>query len=451
MKKIFLFFVLIIIFFAESKETNIVIYNQNFAVCDEIREIEVGKGKSTIVFTDIPKFIEPTSIQFYPTTNKQDFSVLEIVFDYDVLNSEKLLSKNIGKNVEIITKDGQFYSGKLLFYDSVYIGIEVKDRILILNRENFKEMKFEKIEFDLKPKLKFLVNNNKEGVQKFHLKYSTSNINWKADYIGEYDEEKNKLNLNGFITIENKSGIDYKDVSLVLIAGEVKKMMENVSLRKEGFGIAGFEAKAVPSFEEKPFFEYHKYTLKGKTDINDGEIKQINFVFKEIKIDKRYVYDGATYRYYYYDNWRNLPYNEKVEILIEFKNEGEVLPSGKIRIFKNEKEGSLFIGENYIPHTPIGDKVKFSIGNAFDIKGERKIIDHQKISSNIYKDTYEIKIKNFKKEDVLVEVIEHLYGTWEIIEKTHDYEKIDAYTIKFPVKVNSNGEQIVRYTVMTKF
>jgi hypothetical protein len=211
-------------------------------------------------------------------------------------------------------------------------------------------------------------------------------------------------------------------------------------------------AEAPSSFQESPVFEYHRYTLKGKADIKDGEIKQINFYNKNnIKVEKKYTYDGAITRYYHYENWRNLQYNDKVEISIEFKNEGEVLPAGKIRIFKNEKEGSIFIGENRIPHTPIGEKVKLPLGNVFDIKGERKIVAHERISQNVYKDTYEIKIKNFKKEDVIVEVIEHLYGTWEITEKTHDYLKEDAWTVKFPVKVKGNGEEIVKYTVITRF
>ncbi|MCM8803689.1 MAG: DUF4139 domain-containing protein [Candidatus Omnitrophica bacterium] len=451
MKKIFIFLGLIVSFATESKEIKMVIYNQNFAVCDEEREIEIPSGKSTIIFTDIPKFIEPTSIQFYPLSNNINFSILEQVFDYDILNSEKVFSKNIGKKVDIITKDGQLHSGKLLFYDSGYIGIEEKDKISVLNKENLMKINFEIMELNLKPKLKFLIQSNKNVVQKFILKYITSNINWKADYVGEYNEEKNKLKINGFITIDNKTGTDYENVSLVLIAGEVKKIAEPVPLTKVGLA-EKMERAIIPPFQESQVFEYHKYTLKTKTDIKDGEIKQINFLSKkDIKVDKKYVYDGTVHRYYHYDNWRNLPYNEKVEVLIEFKNEDEVLPSGKLRVFKSEKDGSLFIGENFISHTPIGEKVKLSLGNAFDIKGERKIISHEKISQQIFKDTYEIKIKNFKKEDVLVDIIEHLYGTWEILEKTHDYEKIDAYTIKFPVKVKNNDQVVLKYTVMTKF
>ncbi|MCS7180922.1 MAG: hypothetical protein NZ891_06200 [bacterium] len=456
MKKVFIFLVFGTFLYSQSKkDVKLFIYNQNFAVCNEVREMEIPQGKNELIFTDIPKFIEPSSVQFSVLSPATKFYVLEQSFNYDIYTSEKVFTKNIGEKVSIITKDGQLYSGILLFYESGNIGIETKDKIIVVNKENLREVSFAKTGmFTYKPQLKFLVQNEKKDIYKILLKYTTSNINWKADYIGEFNEGKSILNLNGFITVNNKCGVDYENAEIELIAGEVKKLMgyELANQRALGAVDALKAEKQIVSFEEQPIFEYHRYTLKGKTDIKDGEIKQINFLNKEnIKVEKKYTYDGAITRYYHYDNWRNLQYNEKVEVLIEFKNEGEILPAGKIKIFKDEKEGSIFIGENKITHTPIGDKVKLSLGNAFDIKGERKIISHERISQQVYKDTYEIKIKNFKKEDVVVEVIEHLYGTWEITDKSQDYEKIDAYTIKFPVKVKSNGEEIVKYTVITRF
>ncbi|MGB9677096.1 MAG: DUF4139 domain-containing protein [Candidatus Ratteibacteria bacterium] len=459
MKKIFIFICFAGLLFSESKkDVKLIIYNQNFAVCDEIREIEVLSGRNELIFTDIPKFIEPSSVQISILSPSTKLNFLEHSFNYDIYTSDKIFSKNIGEKVDIITKDGQFYSGILVFYDSGNFGIETKDKIIVINKENLKEVSFGKITtFTYKPQLKFFVENEKKDIFKILLKYITSNINWKADYTGSFDEEKSILNLSGFITIDNRCGVDYKNASIELIAGEVKKIVEYdaIANQRKAFGAADalkMEKQVVPSFEESPVFEYHRYTLKRKTDIKNEEIKQINFITKDdIKVEKKYSYYGAIARYYHYDNWRNLQCNDKVEVLVEFKNEDEVLPAGKIRIFKKEKEGSIFIGENKIPHTPIGEKIKLSLGNVFDIKGERKILTHERISQQVYKDTYEIKIKNFKKEDVVVDVIEYLYGNWEITEKTHDYEKLDAYTIKFPIKVKSNGEEIVRYTVITRF
>jgi hypothetical protein len=50
---------------------------------------------------------------------------------------------------------------------------------------------------------------------------------------------------------------------------------------------------------------------------------------------------------------------------------------------------------------------------------------------------------------VKVIVKENLYRwvTWEVIEKSTDYQKIDSRTVHFTVEVPANGEQTVTYTV----
>lgn len=456
-KKILLFLSFCSFIFCEleKKETRLTIYNQNFAVVEEIREGKIKEGKIRISILDIPKFIEPASIQIYPLSFPPDSSIIEQTYIYDIFTPEKLLEKNIGKEIEVITKDKETYSGKLLNFDPKNLIIKSKDKILVLNRENIKEIRTPKTdEFILKPQIDFIIENKienkKEKIHKILLKYTTKNINWKSDYIAEFDEEKSEIDLTGYITIDNKTGIDYKNSSIKLIAGEVKKLREEIPTVAKA-KLFEAEAPALPPVEEKPIFEYYSYILKEKTDIKDGETKQINYLSpKDIKVDKKYVYDGRIQRHYHYAHWRNLPYNEKVEIKIEFKNQNQPLPSGKIRIYKIEEGGSIFIGEDMIGHIPTGEIVKLSCGYAFDVKGERRIIAHERIGSDTYKDTYLIKVKNFKDKDIDVEVIERIYGDWDIIEKTDKFEKIDAYTIRFPIKVKAKGEKTIKYTAITK-
>ena len=61
----------------------------------------------------------------------------------------------------------------------------------------------------------------------------------------------------------------------------------------------------------------------------------------------------------------------------------------------------------------------------------------------------EIKLRNQKQEPVTVIVKENLYRwiNWQITSKTHDFEKQDARTIQFPVKIAAGGEVTLRYSV----
>jgi hypothetical protein len=61
----------------------------------------------------------------------------------------------------------------------------------------------------------------------------------------------------------------------------------------------------------------------------------------------------------------------------------------------------------------------------------------------------EVKVRNHKSQPVDVVVKENLYrwSNWKILTKTHEFQKEDARTINFPVKVAKDGETVVRYRV----
>ena len=59
-----------------------------------------------------------------------------------------------------------------------------------------------------------------------------------------------------------------------------------------------------------------------------------------------------------------------------------------------------------------------------------------------------IKLRNQKKEPVTVTVKENLYRwtNWQITNGTHNFEKEDARTVRFPVRIAAGQEVTLRYT-----
>jgi hypothetical protein len=89
-------------------------------------------------------------------------------------------------------------------------------------------------------------------------------------------------------------------------------------------------------------------------------------------------------------------------------------------------------------------------GNAFDMVGERKRTSYHLDSAHNWMDeSFEIRVRNHKKEPVNVRVVEHLYrGTnWKLTEQSTQSVKKDAQTIEFPLAMAPDGEQVVAYTV----
>ena len=63
-------------------------------------------------------------------------------------------------------------------------------------------------------------------------------------------------------------------------------------------------------------------------------------------------------------------------------------------------------------------------------------------------ESFEIKVRNHKKEPVDVRVVEHLYRgqNWEIQSNSDEYKKTDSHTIEFPVTIAPDGEKKITYT-----
>ncbi len=64
-------------------------------------------------------------------------------------------------------------------------------------------------------------------------------------------------------------------------------------------------------------------------------------------------------------------------------------------------------------------------------------------------ESFEIRLRNHKKEAVEVRAVEHLYRwtNWKLTEQSAPSRKTDAQTIEFPVTIAPNGEQVITYTV----
>jgi hypothetical protein len=96
--------------------------------------------------------------------------------------------------------------------------------------------------------------------------------------------------------------------------------------------------------------------------------------------------------------------------------------------------------------------VRLHIGNAFDLVGERRRTDFRVDSGNHRaSESFEITLRNRKKEPAEISVVEHLYRwtNWEIRpkERSQDFEKKDAQTIEFRVPLKPDEEKKVTYMV----
>ena len=295
-------------------------------------------------------------------------------------------------------------------------------------------------------------------------------MSWQADYNIIAPEKGDVVDIVGWVTMDNRSGRTFENARIKLMAGDVNKiqpgMARTYAMRVSGAAMA---ADMAPQVTEKSFDEYHLYTLERSTTLRDRETKQVEFIRASgIAAKQVYIYDGAKIDLNRYNgwNWENIrndhsygtESNAKIWVMREFVNSqanhlGMPLPKGRVRFYRHNDDGQVeFTGENSIDHTPKDETIRIYTGNAFDVAGERRrtnyTVENNRNAGNSATETFEIKVRNHKKEPVQVRVVEHLYrgGNWEIVSKSMDYKKSDSNTIEFPITVSPDEEKVITYT-----
>ena len=205
-------------------------------------------------------------------------------------------------------------------------------------------------------------------------------------------------------------------------------------------------------FAEEGFFEYHLYTLEGRTTLKNQQTKQLALLSAaEVPVTKHLMYYGAQD---YYRNSYGMPIsNQKVAVLLELKNStenrlGVPLPKGKVRVYKADSAGSQqFIGEDWIDHTPKNERVKIKLGDAFDVVGERTQKEWRKLGPGLWEVEWEISLRNHKKQEQTVTVIEPVPGDWQVLHASHAFDKPEAHTLRFSIPVPKEGAAKLVYRV----
>src|SRR5206468_4736461 len=306
------------------------------------------------------------------------------------------------------------------------------------------------------PTLVWLLRTQPTRPQRVEASYLTGGITWKADYVMVLNPADTLSDLTGWVTIDNKSGATYRDTALKLVAGDVNRARDP---RREA-RMMELAAKAAAAesrdFQSEGFFEYHLYTLDGRTTIKDNQTKQLSLLSAtEVPVAKHLIYYGAQD---YYRNAYGMPIsNQKIAVYLELKNSkenrlGVPLPKGKIRVYKADRSGSQqFIGEDWIDHTPKDERVRIKMGNAFDLVGSRTQKDWRKLASNLYEVEWEIALRNHKSEPQTVTVVEPVPGDWEVLASSHPYDKVEAHTLRYTIAVPKDGATKLTYRVRIHF
>ncbi len=446
------------------------IYNQGVAVVRETVPLELKNGVTQVSFDRATAQVRPDSVVLRDPAGKIAFSVLEQGYRNDPVSQSLLLQHFEGKTISFekrnpdgstpilrgkIVRSGHNPGGRA---QTPIIEVGGALRFSLPGLPLFPALGDDSI---LRPTLNWQIESPEPAALDAQLSYMTGGFSWQATYNVVAPEEGEMVTLNGWVTLSNTSGTAFKDASVKLVAGDVnvqRPNSPNVS-RLPGASLEGYSRVEKKQVTQKSFDDFHLYGLPRPITLRDQETKQVEFLNSaKVQARKTYVYSPSRQRFYGGWNYHPMKKNYPKEVFTswEFKNSeenglGVPFPAGTVRFYRSdETDGNLeFVGENKITHTPKNEIISVQTGTAFDLLGEHKTTNFEVSQSEEWiRESFEITLTNRSEEEKTIIVREPLWrwSNWEIEKNSMKFEKINANTIEFQVKVPADSKKTVSFT-----
>jgi len=429
-------------------DLSVTIYNSDLALVEDARTLDLKAGRQKLEFKDVSAAIRPETVSL----SAPGVSIVEQNFDYDLLTPDKLMEKAVGQQVKIVRtnpgdgKETTEVATVLAANEGVVL--KIGDRIEVLRDDGVPtRVIFDKVPETLRarPTLSVTVDADKAGPRGTKLSYLTSGLGWKADYVALFDEKKQALDLQGWITLTNSSGTPFENARTQLVAGQVNQL-NNGGYRPPTRSMV---SAGTESGTGERVADYYIYPLPQRTTIAANQNKQVGFLSAQGVAAKK-VYEIR-------EGWFGSEENPtSATVAIQFSNAklaglGSQLPAGVMRVYMRDQAGDpKFIGENALDHTPAGSELSIKTGEAFDVTSQATLVSQEKVSKT--RSRYEMKylVRNARPEAVTVELRQG--GLWrdgEVKAESLKSRRIDARTLGWSVPVPANGETVLTFTVET--
>jgi hypothetical protein len=435
-----------------------------FALVDRHVAFDLASGSNSVSLGGLPRALDAASVVLTPPAG---VSVRGQRFDFALADQSELLRRALGQTVTVEQSVGnarQSYTGTLVAAGEG-LTLRLPDgRIKVLSDYSSFELPRLPEGVANEPTLSWTLGADHGGHQEFGLSYATSGLAWQAEYrVDAQGLGKDcRMSLDGAAMVVNRSGADFNDVRLTLVAGQPNRTRGNAvdayanAAPRAAKAMMVAEAAVAPT----PSGEYQSYRLPNPGSLPQGAVQRLPLVDKAqgISCERRYEtsWQQGDWRPPYPmldENW-NSPADaqpQPVTATLRFKNDktsglGIPLPAGRVRMF----DGRDFLGEAQLGHTAAGQDVALTIGEVFDLKAERKREDFQlDRAGRTMSERISITLRNAKAQPANVRVTERLgrWTDWEIVSSSVPATKRNAQTASFDVPVPAGGETMLTYTV----
>ncbi|HEY2685663.1 MAG TPA: DUF4139 domain-containing protein [Steroidobacteraceae bacterium] len=429
---------------AAERDLSVTIYNNDLALVQDKRDIDLKAGRQRVEFPDVSAQIRAETA----TLAAADISIVEQNFDFDLLTPAKLMEKAVGHEVTLVrinpATGAETREKAAVLATNGGVVLKIGEHIEVLRDDGLPaRVIFDKVPENLRarPTLSVTLAAQHAGTERATLSYLTPGLGWKADYVALYNEADSKIDVQGWVTLTNTSGTSYDNAHTLLVAGSPGTADGN-DFRRPFMPRtrATLKQAGTESGNRERLGDFYLYPLAERTTIANKQTKQVSF------LDVHQV--PAEHGYEFRNGWLGtVEQPQSAKTVYSFSTSaraglGDQLPAGTLRFYMKDKRGDpQFIGESAIEHTPMGSVLSLSTGDAFDVKVKPIVDKRTRLGAFEWQSDMRYELTNALPREVTVKVLQDgLWGDTSIKQESQKSTRRSAEVAEWDVKVPANGK-----------
>lgn len=431
----------------------VTIYQNGQSLVQDTRKLNMPAGRSKQEFPDVSAQIRAETV----TLTGPGIGIVEQNFDYDLLTPAKLMEKAVGQTVTLIRTNPATGAevrvpAKVLAANGGVV-LQIGNTIEVLRDDGLPvRVIFDKVPPNLRARPTLSVTlESKGGLTPTTLTYLTPGLGWTSDYVTLFDDAKQTIDVQGWVTLTNNTGTDYTKADVLLVAGNTNGGGGRRNYTTPWNGSTGtIDEAGTESNDRERLGDYYLYPLAERTTIANAQQKQVSFLdVKAAPARKAYEFNNG---------WLATNEAASASSVLKFSTSragglGDQLPAGTMRVYMRDKRGDpQFIGESRIEATPMGSAMSIRTGEAFDVKVKTIVEERTRINSSRWKTKMRYEFTNARNEAITVDLGQSgLWGDVRIPEQSQEGKRVSADRVEWSVAVPANGKATLTATFDSRY
>jgi hypothetical protein len=413
---------------SEKQSLQITIYPLNLALVKDSREVMLLEGDNKVNFFAV----SPALVQDSFLLRTLDNSALifsEVSFQQNPLTFKGLLFRFANKMVVVFPKKSSIMNStpvtaRLLAATQKEALIEFNG---IVSRMSLNQIAFPGLPQGVSrlSSVKMRIKSPKSHKHPIELTYLTRGLNWQTDYTIEVDPQSGLCNMIGWVMIQNKSGVGYRNASIQLAS-------HNPSARES-------QAYRMPLF----------YPIPEPVNLHDGATKRVIF------LNAPQIKSCPLLRIQLpFTPGKKLMHSIKLNTQRWFRIQnvarnklGFLIPPGKIRVYANDQKNQIrFVGTTKLGNTKVNAFLDIPINASPLIDARFEQTDFRPLGRQFFESTYRVDLTNKQGRVIHLSLTQDYIPDSSITYSTHKYY-IRSGKIFWGLVLQPNESVALRYRV----